>query len=290
MNLSLVSFLWLIEIQNVVSPMSLNSPYSLALENILNLCLRNSGKSIRINKLLDCIFEKELPNGKINLNQFYKEIDENFDLNIEDYNRYSEKYNALLESILKNRVIDYESARILKSNKNVEDPEIKKLIEDSIKYRKDFCENYEEHRNTKIENLITRTIGWLFGKSIPIYVYASNDIVGHIIRKYHTWEETEVTNMINAIERYRKKHTINNPSDVTVLDIGANIGWYTIQFCLQGYHVMSFEPMLINDYIIHRNFCFNQSLNVTYVNVGLSDQDKNCSLYSERENKGNGEL
>ena len=94
--------------------------------------------------------------------------------------------------------------------------------------------------------------------------------------------------MINAIERYRKKHSISNPRDITVLDIGANIGWHTLQFSLQGYHVVSFEPMFINNYIIHRNLCTNQSLNVTYLNVGLNDQNVNCNLYSERHNRGNG--
>ena len=128
MNLSLVSFGWLIGILNFVAPMCLNNRCSLALETTLNLYLRDPVKSIRINKLLDCILEKDLPNWKINFDQFYEEIDENFDLNIEDYDRCSEKFNDLLQTILKNRVIDYELRRKLESNENAIDFETKKLI------------------------------------------------------------------------------------------------------------------------------------------------------------------
>ena len=71
-----------------------------------------------------------------------------------------------------------------------------------------------------------------------------------------------------------------------ILDIGANIGWYS--FCLgkYGYKILSFEPMLINTYILKKNYCLNKALNITIINKGLSTQEKKCDIYNVNGNIG----
>lgn len=59
---------------------------------------------------------------------------------------------------------------------------------------------------------------------------------------------------------------------------------------MKGYSVFTFEPMMINQYIIRHNLCMNRTMNITYINKGLDKEQNMCHLYSETNNKGNAEL
>ena len=85
----------------------------------------------------------------------------------------------------------------------------------------------------------------------------------------------------------QKKNNIKN-NDIYILDIGANIGWYSISLGRYGYKIIGFEPSDINYYILKKNYCLNKGINVTFINKGLNTEEKICDLYNLENNEGNG--
>lgn len=76
--------------------------------------------------------------------------------------------------------------------------------------------------------------------------------------------------------------------NIHIIDVGGNIGWYTILLGKLGYNVISFEPLKMNYYILNKNYCLNKDVNVTLINKGLYPEEKRCFIYSSEDNIGNG--
>ena len=74
--------------------------------------------------------------------------------------------------------------------------------------------------------------------------------------------------------------------DVYVLDIGANIGWYSIFLGNNGFNIISFEPSKTNYYILLKNYCLNQDINMIIINKGLDIVEKNTIIYHPFKNSG----
>ena len=87
------------------------------------------------------------------------------------------------------------------------------------------------------------------------------------------------------MEYYQNKFNIK-PQDIYILDVGANIGWYSFSLSKYGYKILSFEPMLINTYILKKNYCLNKGLNITIINKGLYTLETNCDIYNVFGNIG----
>ena len=75
--------------------------------------------------------------------------------------------------------------------------------------------------------------------------------------------------------------------DIYIIDVGANIGWYTFFLGKYGYKIISFEPSQLNYYILRKNFCINRDSNIILINKGLYIEDKKCDLYNLKGNIGN---
>ena len=65
------------------------------------------------------------------------------------------------------------------------------------------------------------------------------------IKYYNHWESKETTNVLEALNHYVFKKNIKK-EDVYIIDIGANIGWYTFFLGKYGYQIISFEPSQLN--------------------------------------------
>ena len=94
-----------------------------------------------------------------------------------------------------------------------------------------------------------------------MYVYKKNDIVSNNIINTKKWESKETNNIIKALSYYSEKKNLSK-NDIYIIDIGANIGWYTFTLSKYGYKIFSFEPSKINYYILRKNYCINKELNI----------------------------
>lgn len=185
-----------------------------------------------------------------------------------------------------------------KPNTNIEISKSIREIEDTLifdenmkeKYKKelnDFCNNQDKYIKKDIENQLTITNVSLLSNEYKMYVYISNDYVSQEILTCFSWESDETNNLLNALIFYSTVYSLK-PHEIYVLDIGANIGWYSLFIAKYGYNVLSFEPSEINNYIFKKNYCLNRGLNITLINKGLYDDEKRCNYYTKKENKAYG--
>ena len=86
---------------------------------------------------------------------------------------------------------------------------------------------------------------------------------------------------------YSSLKNIRN-DNIYILDIGSNVGWYTLFLGKFGYKILAFEPSDVNMYILRKNFCLNQDLNITLIKKGLYTEEKQCDFYISRGNIGDG--
>ena len=171
--------------------------------------------------------------------------------------------------------------------------QLKKSIKDAIFYQKDFCLNPKDYYDQTIENLIIQADVNISEYQYKMFVYNVKqhfDFVSDSIIRSHHYEKEIFFKMRNAIQYYAQKNNITDNRNITVLDIGANIGCHTLIFAKYNYTVIGFEASEKNYYILRKNICINNLTNTIIFNVGLYDEEKECSLYIKSRNYGDGEL
>ena len=92
---------------------------------------------------------------------------------------------------------------------------------------------------------------------------------------------------MKALNFYSNKKNIKN-ENIYIVDIGANIGWYSFFLGKYGYNIISFEPNKLNYYILKKNYCLNKDIKITIINKGLYSEEKKCNLHIYFGNVGNG--
>lgn len=115
-------------------------------------------------------------------------------------------------------------------------------------------------------------------------LYDSNDIVSNEIHKKSKWEAS----IVNKILYLLNETSIQFGKELSFLDIGANIGWFTTIIAKHGWNTIAFEPMNNNIEILSRNLCDNDIKNARVFHTGLSDNDKQCWIIAGHINKGDG--
>jgi FkbM family methyltransferase len=103
------------------------------------------------------------------------------------------------------------------------------------------------------------------------------DIVSAHITKTGTWQ----LQMVNALLPFMDK-------DTTFVDIGANIGAYSLEMASRGFKVVAYEPFPRNRAMFSASQCLEPELfaNVTLIPNGLSDKQETCTLWSPYNNYG----
>jgi FkbM family methyltransferase len=103
----------------------------------------------------------------------------------------------------------------------------------------------------------------------------AEDWVSHNICEAGYWEENDIA--IFGTPGY-------------MLDIGGNIGYYTLAFAQAGWEVTTFEPMAENLKLIRASLCRNSHLAArVHVNwFGLGTQSKQCRMIVPKDNVGDG--
>lgn len=153
-----------------------------------------------------------------------------------------------------------------------------------LKNQKNFCENQNNINNINDEiQLVTADY---YNIKFDMFVYKSKDIVSSLIFSNKCWDPSGTKIILDSLEFYRKKTKLNI-KDIYILDLGANIGWYSLFLGKLGYNIISFEPSIKNYQILKKNYCLNQDATITIINKGLDIENKNCSLYHPLSNIGN---
>lgn len=153
-----------------------------------------------------------------------------------------------------------------------------------------FEKYYENNRTSptiKTENL---------GKEFAIEVYKEKDIVSNSITAYwNGWENDLVKDLNKYFQDYSEKHTIPL-ANLTFIDIGANLGWLSLNMAALGVKVIAFEPMEENIKLL--KYTLNKTMNVengissriTLYEHGLGEKEETCFIYSDDLNVGDGHV
>lgn len=239
---------------------------------------------------------------KFNLNNQIKIIsDKNTNKILKLINDSNDKISYLEKEILKKNIEEdklndknntsiNQAFNITKNNyKNYYQIELfnKKINDKYIKSQNHFCNNQNIFYNKKYEDKIKLIDIKFKDKEFNMFVYKNSDILSDYIINNKAWEIDETTKLLKALNYYSKKRNIKT-EDIYIIDIGANIGWYSFIFGKYGYKIISFEPSKLNNYILKKTYCLNKEINLTIINKGLYNEEKKCYLYNTLNNKGNG--
>jgi len=161
------------------------------------------------------------------------------------------------------------------------------IFQEVKKQQTKFCNEQNKYIKFQFEKQIKLANASFLNKSFDMYIYENQDLVSKIIRFGQSWESTETRNLIKALNYYSSLKNISN-DNIYIIDIGANVGWYTLFLAKIGYQVLSFEASVVNIYILRKNLCLNPDLNITLINKGLFTEEKKCDYYLNSGNIGNG--
>ena len=167
-----------------------------------------------------------------------------------------------------------------------EDKEFNELTIQKYFYNQNFfCINKEIFYNSLYEKKIEIKNAVFEDINLKMFIYKKTDGVSINISKNKIWERKETKSILSALNYFSvKKNILKN--DIFILDVGANIGWYSLILGKRGYNIVSFEPSKINYYILLKNYCLNKDIKVTIINKGLDNELNNCTLYHPSNNIG----
>jgi FkbM family methyltransferase len=131
--------------------------------------------------------------------------------------------------------------------------------------------------------------------NFPIVIYQHGDVVSEHLIKFGSWELTH-PDQIAAMADATLPLPDRSPRPL-FLDIGGNLGYYSLLFASIGYSVFTIEAMPSNAEAIERSLCLNPSFmkRVTLVNSALGtpkQKDLKCTIAGGYSGggKGNGHL
>jgi len=128
-----------------------------------------------------------------------------------------------------------------------------------------------------------------------IAVHKRNDWVSDIIAWHGMWEMKGPSAFLNGLARPSKDVGLPRPGG-TFLDIGANVGYYTLMFADRGDRVIAIEPLARNRAAIRATLCLNPDLvsRVRIVAAALGTSTESgwqCVMRPQvQRNRGNGVL
>jgi FkbM family methyltransferase len=127
--------------------------------------------------------------------------------------------------------------------------------------------------------------------SMNYYFGSAKDIVSQHIHDGGSWDLDKVHQIFLALETYRQSFGLER-SNVTFVDIGAHIGWFSTVMAYAGYNVISFEAMPQNELILRKNQCafnLNAKNNKWMIfNKALGEDKQLCRIVSHNINVGDG--
>ena len=172
--------------------------------------------------------------------------------------------------------------------------EKKKIIKDLnyyIRLQNYFCDYIHLIYDEKIEDELILYNVSLENTTFEMFVYKSGDYISNQIQKNHYLNSNETLNILSALQKFASDNHIVNPREIVMLDIGANIGWYSTYLGTFRYTILAFEPLPTNYYILKKNYCrnnrdfFGDKSSLIIINKGLYRTEKDCAYYKNIESK-----
>jgi len=130
------------------------------------------------------------------------------------------------------------------------------------------------------------------GKEFAIEIYSGGDIVSNAI-KGHGWDMNKIEKFNEYFMNYSTENNIPL-SDLTFIDIGSNVGWFTFNMAALGVNVLAFEPMQENIDLINKslrdpvNIQNGISERIKLFPYGLGSKEETCYIISGINNFGDG--
>ena len=160
-------------------------------------------------------------------------------------------------------------------------------LEVDAQYQRNFCANMNSYIKDDVESRIKKVPVFMINEDFEMYVYKTGDYVSNEIMHSKSWEPTEIGQIYEGLKNYMKKNQITDPSKITFLDIGVQLGSFSMSIGAKGFNVIGFEPMRDNAYISRKNFCMNKNKdNMVLIEKGVGNTTMNCALYNYRTNVG----
>eukprot|EP00747_Dinoflagellata_sp_TGD_P167463 gnl/TRDRNA2_/TRDRNA2_191922_c0_seq1.p1 gnl/TRDRNA2_/TRDRNA2_191922_c0~~gnl/TRDRNA2_/TRDRNA2_191922_c0_seq1.p1 ORF type:complete len:291 (-),score=28.67 gnl/TRDRNA2_/TRDRNA2_191922_c0_seq1:169-1041(-) len=131
----------------------------------------------------------------------------------------------------------------------------------------------------------------VLGGAFEMVILNGYDIVSQHLARDGWWEIKDPVDMYSLAG---VEHSFHKNS--TFLDIGANIGYYSLLFAHKGWNVIAIEPMVNNRRAFEASLCLNPHLRdrITIIPIALgSPHDANssrCVIQSQDHNIGDGVL
>ncbi|KAI8464132.1 MAG: S-adenosyl-L-methionine-dependent methyltransferase [Monoraphidium minutum] len=136
------------------------------------------------------------------------------------------------------------------------------------------------------------------GTNVTVYVYEKDDLVSNYVQVEGTWEERDVREMAYAMaapvpaapDDLRRPERWAAAAAPFVVDVGANVGTFTLHAAARGATVAAFEPMASNIALLRTSLCANPPLldRVALYGTGLGTKRADCIMLSDVANRGNG--
>ena len=126
-----------------------------------------------------------------------------------------------------------------------------------------------------------------------MYVYPQKDIVSDYIVQHGNWEAKSTNNCLERMQSLRAEKGNENENGLVFIDIGGNLGWYSMVMAMHGFRVITFEPNFKNEFLIRCSMCrmfpggsegwllFNNAL-------GADSIRGQCHVDTDPNNVGNG--
>lgn len=128
--------------------------------------------------------------------------------------------------------------------------------------------------------------------NVKTYVYqhqeGRSDIVSDILLRGMPWEKKETAQILKAMARSPVTSAFDPPLFV---DIGANLGWFSLNVAAAGYQVIAIEALPDNLLMLRNSACandFRDNLNV--VPLGLGNANTTCYMFAGTTNMGDGTM
>ena len=120
---------------------------------------------------------------------------------------------------------------------------------------------------------------------------SNTDIVSNEILSTKGWEPLSVYTHIGQLDALARE--LNVPrSEVFFIDIGANVGAFSLGAAAAGFSVIAIEAMTVNQLALSMSICSNIGMakSVTLLSVALGRENHKCGVYSGRDNALDGNI